>query len=56
MRSGAAMKAAAAPEELNRVSFRIYEAFRPEIPPGAAAWGNKGDLVIKRIAAAAREH
>jgi hypothetical protein len=29
------------PAELNRIGFRLYEQFRPEIPPGNAGWGNK---------------
>jgi hypothetical protein len=52
----AAMEAAAAgiaPEELNRVGFRIYEGFRPEVPPGAEGWGAKGELHVERIGAAA---
>jgi hypothetical protein len=52
----AAMEAAAATfpqKELNRVGFRIYEGFRPEIPLGVQGWGKAGDLVIERIAAAA---
>jgi hypothetical protein len=54
----AAMKAAAAmlpPEELNRVGFRIYEGFRPEVPLGAEGWGAKGELRVERIGAAAAE-
>jgi hypothetical protein len=38
----AAMEAAAAllpPEDLNRVGFRIYEGFRPEVAPGAEGSG-----------------
>ncbi len=38
------------PEELNRVGFRLYEHFRPEVPPGAGGWGKKGALDLKRIA------
>ena len=37
----AAMEALAAslpPEELNRVGFRLYERFRPDVPPGAGGW------------------
>ncbi len=29
------------PEELNRVGFRLYERFRPEVAPGAKGWGAK---------------
>ena len=52
----AAMESAAAmlpPDELNRVGFRIYEAFRPEVPEGVEGWGAKGTLDVGRIAAAA---
>lgn len=51
----AAMRALAAtlpPDELNRVGFRLYEAFRPEVPDGAGGWGAKGELRLDRIAAA----
>jgi hypothetical protein len=37
------------PEELNRVGFRLYERFRPDVPAGAEAWAAKGDLRIERI-------
>lgn len=52
----AAMEALAArlpPEELNRVGFRLYEAFRPEVPDGAKGWGAKGELKLERIYEAA---
>jgi hypothetical protein len=51
-----AMQAATAtipPEELNRIGFRIYERFRPEVPVGVAGWGAKGALVIESIQDAA---
>lgn len=51
----AAMDALAAslpPEELNRVGFRLYEQFRPEVPTGAEGWGAKGELLIERIQSA----
>ena len=41
----AAMEALAAslpPEELNRVGFRLYERFRPDVPAGTQGWGTKG--------------
>jgi hypothetical protein len=41
------------PEELNRVGFRLYERFRPEVPPGAQGWGAKGVLDLARIELAA---
>ncbi len=37
------------PEELNRTGFRLYEAFRPEVPEGARGWGAKGELHLPRI-------
>lgn len=52
----AAMQALAAahdPDELNRIGFRLYEAFRPEVPEGVTGWGAKGELRLERIAAAA---
>ncbi|MGG5820564.1 hypothetical protein [Falsiroseomonas sp. HW251] len=51
----AAMQVLAArlpPEELNRVGFRLYEAFRPEVPDGATGWGAKGELRTERIRSA----
>jgi hypothetical protein len=52
----AAMEALAAslpPEELNRVGFRLYERFPPDVPEGAAGWGAKGELRVNRIVGAA---
>jgi hypothetical protein len=52
----AAMEGLAAslpPEELNRVGFRLYERFRPEVPEGAQGWGAKGELRLERIKGAA---
>ena len=37
------------PEELNRVAFRLYEQFRPEVPAGVKGWGAKGILDLTRI-------
>ncbi len=51
----AAMEVAAAslpPNELNRVGFWLYEAFRPAVPECIEGWGAKGELSIKRIQAA----
>ena len=48
----AAMEALAAslpPDELNRVGFRLYERFRPEVPEGVEGWGAKAVLDIGRI-------
>jgi hypothetical protein len=53
----AAMQGLAAslpPEELNRVGFRLYEQFRPDVPEGAQGWGAKGELRLERIALAGR--
>jgi hypothetical protein len=41
------------PEELNRVGFRLYERFRPDVPEGAQGWGAKGELRVERIVRAA---
>jgi hypothetical protein len=52
----AAMEALAAslpPDELDRVGFRVYERFRPEVPEGVEGWGAKALLDIGRIRKAA---
>jgi hypothetical protein len=52
----AAMEALAAslpPEELNRLGFRLYERFRPDVPEGTQGWGAKGELRVERIVGAA---
>ena len=41
------------PEELNRVGFRLYEAFRPEVPADVRGWGAKGELDLRKIPDAA---
>ena len=41
------------PDELNRVGFRLYERFRPEVPEGVEGWGAKALLDIGRITGAA---
>ena len=41
------------PAELNRVGFRLYETFRPEIPPDNEGWGKKAELDVGKILAAA---
>jgi hypothetical protein len=41
------------PDELNRIGFRLYEHFRPEIPADVKGWGAKGDLDLKKIRSAA---
>jgi hypothetical protein len=40
------------PVELNRVGFRLYERFRPEIPPGHTGWGAKAALEVDKILSA----
>jgi hypothetical protein len=37
------------PAELNRIGFRLYERFRPEVPPGNDGWGAKAVLEIEKI-------
>jgi hypothetical protein len=43
------------PDELNRLGFRLYEDFRPDIPEGVKGWGVKGELRLDRIKAAGVE-
>ena len=48
----AAMEALAASlpsEELNRVGFRLYERFRPDVPEGAQGWGAKGNCGLSGL-------
>jgi len=40
------------PDELNRVGFRLYERFRPELPDGTQGWGAKAALDLERIRSA----
>jgi hypothetical protein len=40
------------PAELNRIGFRLYERFRPEIPPGNTGWGAKAALEVDKILSA----
>jgi hypothetical protein len=40
------------PGELNRIGFRLYEHFRPEVPEGVQGWGARGELRVERIRAA----
>ena len=45
------------PDELAQKAFELYEKFRPEIPPGRAGWGKKGELridLIRQLASEAR--
>lgn len=39
-------------EDLNRIGFRLYEAFRPDVPAGLRGWAAKGELRLERIHAA----
>jgi hypothetical protein len=39
-------------EDLNRIGFRLYERFRPDVPAGAEGWRAKGELRIERIESA----
>ena len=48
-----ALAAPVEPAELNRTGFRLYERFRPEVPPGAKGWGAKGVLDLSRISVTA---
>nr|WP_294516063.1 hypothetical protein [uncultured Rhodopila sp.] len=40
------------PAELNRIGFRLYERFRPDVPPGTAGWAAKAVLEVEKILAA----
>lgn len=42
------------PAELNRVGFRLYETFRPEVPPGNEGWAKKAVLDTHKIRQAAK--
>jgi hypothetical protein len=44
-----ALAASLPPDELNRVGFRLYERFRPEVPEGVQGRGAKGELRVERI-------
>ena len=41
------------PRRLAMEAFRLYEAFRPEVPPGRRGWGAAGELDLERIRALA---
>jgi hypothetical protein len=41
------------PAEVNRIGFRLYEKFKPEVPAGNEGWGTKAVLEIEKILAAA---
>ncbi len=40
------------PAELNRIGFRLYERFRPDVPPGSEGWAKKAVLDTGKILAA----
>lgn len=42
------------PRRLAVEAFRLYEEFRPEVPPGRRGWGAAGALDLDRIRALAR--
>jgi hypothetical protein len=43
------------PAKLAREAFGLYQAFRPEVPPGAEGWGALGVLDLNKIRALAEE-
>jgi hypothetical protein len=57
----AAMEAAAARlspnelNELNRIGFRLYTVFWPDIPEGIEGWGAKGELSIDGFTSAVEQ-
>ena len=48
-----ALAASLPPTELNRVGFRVYERFRPDVPESAQGWAAKGELRVERTVGAA---
>jgi hypothetical protein len=40
------------PTALNRIGFRLYEKFRPDVPPGNEGWAAKAVLDVDKILAA----
>lgn len=42
------------PEDLASQAYELYEAFRPEVPPGVSGWGASGVLDLGRVRALAR--
>ena len=47
----AALAARYEPAELNRIGFKLYERFRPDVPPAAEGWGAKAALDLGKILA-----
>jgi hypothetical protein len=43
------------PAKLAREAFRLYQTFRPEVPPGVEGWGAVGVLDLNKIRALAEE-
>jgi hypothetical protein len=43
------------PGELNRVGFRLYERFRPEVPTDVSGWGARGELDLEAVRQADKE-
>jgi hypothetical protein len=43
------------PGELNRIGFRLYERFRPEVPTDVSGWGARGELDLEAIRQAGAE-
>lgn len=37
------------PAELNRIGFRLYEGFRPEVPADVTGWGARGELDLDSV-------
>jgi len=42
------------PDELARKAYKLYELFRPRVPPGLRGWGAAGSLDLDRIEELAR--
>ena len=43
------LAAALDPEDLAARAYKLYERFRPNIPPGQRGWGAKGELDLQLI-------
>ena len=43
------LTASFAADELHKRAYSLYERFRPDIPPGKAGWGVKGELKLDLI-------
>ncbi|KAI6794649.1 hypothetical protein KC332_g16421 [Hortaea werneckii] len=42
--------------ELDREAFKMYEEFRPTVPPGQKGWGRKGQLNLESVKSAIGGH